>query len=134
MSSKWGLKEKLKKMEGFKKTFPTEAGNMAVNFFVDSFRKQGFEDKTILKWKPRKSKKDNAGRAILVKTGALRRSIRRGYTSWARTVISSLGLAYAKAHNYGEGRMPKRQFMGHSDKLDREITTKMKQKVDAIML
>lgn len=139
--SKWSLKEKLQKMEAFKVVFPVEAGNMAVNQFVGSFRDQGFTDQAIVKWKPRKSKKDDIGRAILVKTGALRRSIKRGYTSWVRTVIQSVGLVYAEVHNYGlkSGRgkgfnMPKRQFMGHSAKLDKDITVKMKSQVDKIML
>lgn len=98
--SKWGLKEKLQKMEAFKSTFPVEAGNIAVNHFVKSFRDQGFTDTSRMQWKPRKGGKD-PNRAILVKSGALRRSIKRGATSWNRTVIASVGVDYAKIHNEG---------------------------------
>ncbi len=55
--SKWGLKEKKAKMDAFKQTFPVEAGNMAVNHFVKSFRDQGFTDRSVMKWKPRKKTK-----------------------------------------------------------------------------
>jgi phage gpG-like protein len=133
MASKWGLKEKQAKVNVFKRTFPIEAGNMAVNHFVKSFKDQGFTDNNRMSWKSRKSKKDG-NRAILVKTGALRRSIRRAYTSWARTVIQTTGIIYAQRHNEGLKGMPKRQFMGKSGKLDKDIMDKMKVKMDAIMI
>jgi len=37
---------------------------------------------------------------------------------------------YASKHNQGEGKMPKRQFMGKSKYLDRRIFTKLKREYD----
>lgn len=95
-------------------------GNEAKNFFVNSWRLQGFEDRSVQKWTPRK-KQDNkrAGRAILVDSGDLRRSIiREPVNKTQLSVKISTDLPYAKVHNEGIGKMPKRQFMGDSYKLN----------------
>lgn len=95
-------------------------GNEAKNFFVNSFRLQGFEDKSVEKWKPRKTQtKRNIGRAILVQSGDLRRSIIRQPVNKANLSVKiSTDLVYAKVHNEGIGNMPKRQFIGNSYKLN----------------
>ena len=95
-------------------------GNEAKNFFVNSFRVQGFEDKSVDKWKPRKKQtKRNIGRAILVQSGDLRRSIIRQPVNKANLSVKiSTDLVYAKVHNEGIGKMPKRQFIGNSYKLN----------------
>ena len=95
-------------------------GNEANNFFVNSFRLQGFEDKSVEKWKPRKTQtKRNIGRAILVQSGDLRRSIIRQPVNKANLSVKiSTDLVYAKVHNEGIGNMPKRQFIGNSYKLN----------------
>jgi phage gpG-like protein len=102
-----------------------EIGNAAKSFFVENFRKQGFDDKNIEKWPKRKKterkgrgkyakgedgKRDKgmvrsvkAGRAILVKTGDLRRSIIRNPANRAALSVKiSTDLPYAKVHNNGE--------------------------------
>lgn len=95
-------------------------GNEAKNFFVNSFRLQGFEDRTVEKWKPRKKEtKRSIGRAILVKSGDLRRSIIRQPVNKANLSVKiSTDLVYAKVHNEGIGKMPKREFIGNSYKLN----------------
>lgn len=95
-------------------------GNEAKNFFVNSFRLQGFEDVNVQKWKPRKKQtKRNIGRAILVDSGDLRRSIIRQPVNKANLSVKiSTDLVYAKVHNEGIGKMPKRQFIGNSYKLN----------------
>ena len=95
-------------------------GNEAKNFFVNSFRLQGFEDRTVEKWKPRKKEtKRSIGRAILVKSGDLRRSIIREPVNKANLSVKiSTDLVYAKVHNEGIGKMPKREFIGNSYKLN----------------
>lgn len=100
-------------------------GNEAKNFFVNSFRKQGFEDRSVVKWKPRKKQdKKRAGRAILVDSGDLRRSIIREPVNKSQLQVKiSTDLPYAKIHNEGGmmkngGKMPKRQFIGDSYKLN----------------
>lgn len=74
------------------------AGVIAKNHFVMSFRNQGFTDESIEKWIARK--KADTGRAILVKSGALRRSIRVMNRGMFKVVIFS-NLPYAQIHNDG---------------------------------
>jgi phage gpG-like protein len=115
-------------------------GNEAKNHFVNSFRLQGFEDKTVEKWKPRKKKEAKgrgskksaaeagtvrsvkAGRAILVKSGDLRRSIRRESINKASLkVVIGTDVPYAKIHNEGfrgtEYVKPHRRFVDQGDKM-----------------
>jgi phage gpG-like protein len=99
-----------------------EIGNAAKSFFVENFRKQGFDDKSVTKWKPRKKDDKIAGRAILVKTGDLRRSIIRNPANRAALSVKiSTDLVYAARHNNGLKGMPKRQFMGDSYNLNESI-------------
>ena len=100
MASKWGLKEKLASLQKMKSTLPTVLGNKIKNFTMDAFRKQGWTDNGFERWKPRKKNKD-AGRAILVKTGKLRRSIKVRTANWTRVVVGSYGIDYAQIHNEG---------------------------------
>jgi len=110
------------------KKFVTVMGVEATKHFRGSFRKGGFTDDTLHKWQRRKNNRD-AGRAILVKTGRLKRSVqvvRRTLTSV--TIGSSGDLPYAVVHNdglrAGRGRgfkMPKRQFIGDSKQLERKL-------------
>jgi phage gpG-like protein len=95
-------------------------GNEAKNFFVNSWRLQGFDDRSVQKWTPRKKQdKKRAGRAILVDSGDLRRSIIREPVNKSQLSVKiSTDLPYAKVHNEGVGKMPKRQFMGDSYKLN----------------
>lgn len=99
-------------------------GNEAKNFFVASFRKQGFENRSVEHWKPRKKEDNRKGRAILVDSGDLRRSIIREPVNKSQLKVKiSTDLPYAKIHNEGGtmkngGKMPKRQFMGDSYKLN----------------
>lgn len=126
--------------------FVTIMGTDAKNHFVKSFRNQGFEDETIQKWQPRKRKSyrtrngrvvDDTNRAILVKTGDLRRSIRVISRSY-RTIVLGSDLPYAQIHNdglnglaYGKHpfKMPKRQFIGHSKKLIDKLRDKLDKRI-----
>jgi phage gpG-like protein len=76
-------------------------GQVAVNFFQDRFRAQAWTDRFAKRWQPRKPPdKKGRGRAILVKSGALRNSIH--VKTWNRNqVIVSAPKSYAAAHNEG---------------------------------
>jgi hypothetical protein len=117
--NKFNLKGIDKKARKAMEAAIVDVGNTAKVFFVDSFRKQGWDDKSVQKWKKRQlserkgrgSKKSadggvrsvKAGRAILVKTGDLRRSIKRNPANRAALSIKiSTDLPYAKVHNDGE--------------------------------
>jgi phage gpG-like protein len=122
----------LKRFEAQLPAVVSEMGAIGQNHFIGSFQKQGFENVTTEKWKPRKDTRMDRGkpnRAILVKSGALRRSIRRVPVGrYAVNIVSDM--PYAKIHNNGlTGRafgkysfkMPKRQFMGYSAKMNTKI-------------
>ncbi len=108
--NKFNLKGAEKKARKALENAVVEIGNTAKNFFVENFRKQGFDDKTVEKWKARKKKTyrtksgkvvDDTTRAILVKTGDLRRSIIRVPNRSALNVKIQTDLPYAKIHNEG---------------------------------
>jgi phage gpG-like protein len=95
---------------------PKRLGNEAVNHFKDNWRKQGFDNTTVQPWKSRKGGKD-PGRAILVKTGRLRRSFNMIVQSISRVFVEN-DAPYGIHHNYGTKKMPQRKFMGKSQNLD----------------
>jgi len=108
-------------------------GVLAANHFTTSFRNQGFTDESLQSWQPRKrTERSRMGnRAILVKSGRLRRSIRSKRFGFLAVKILT-DVPYASVHNNGErsgrGRgfkMPKRQFIGYSGVLNRKIIAKM---------
>jgi phage gpG-like protein len=148
-SNKFNLKQSEQKARKALEAAIVDVGNTAKVFFVESFRKQGFDDKTVQKWKPRKrttykTKRgkvvDDTTRAILVKTGDLRRSIIRNPANRAAlTVKISTDLVYAKVHNDGlrAGRgkgfnMPKRQFIGDSYNLNEKVKAVIVKRLDKV--
>lgn len=139
-----------------------EAGTVALNHFVRSFANQGFTDEGLNRWQRRdaagaiskrqrgrerngstkitlnKKGRQDTGRAILVKSGLLRRSLRKHRVGIFAIAITSSGKAarYAGVHNYGleAGRsphfkMPKRQFVGYSGMLNRKILVKFDRRI-----
>jgi phage gpG-like protein len=94
---------------------PKRIANTTLNHTVDNFRKQGFNDRVVQPWKPRKGGKD-PGRAILVKSGRMRRDFSQNVSF---TRIETVNNApYSKRHNNGDGKMPQRKFMGESEVLN----------------
>jgi phage gpG-like protein len=76
---------------------PGMLGNDAVNFFLDRFRQQAWLGYTTENWAARKQK---SKRALLVRSGYLRRSVRITRINGLTTFIGS-DAVYAKAHNEG---------------------------------
>jgi phage gpG-like protein len=129
--------------------FITVMGTDAKNHFVKSFRNQGFEDQTIQRWQPRKRTSyrtsngrvvDDTNRAILVKSGDLRRSVRVISKRYHSITLGS-DLPYAQIHNdglmgkaYGKYpfKMPKRQFIGHSRKLIDQLRMKLDKRIQNV--
>jgi len=146
--NKFNLKGAEKKARKALENAVVEIGNTAKNFFVENFRKQGFDDKTVQRWKPRKRTTyktksgkvvDDTTRAILVKTGDLRRSIIRVPNKAALNVKIQTDLIYAKVHNDGlrAGRgkgfkMPKRQFIGDSYNLNEKVKAVIVKRLDKV--
>ena len=152
-SNKFNLKQAEHKTRKAMEAAIVDVGNTAKVFFVDSFRKQGFDDKNVQKWKPRKRTSyttksgkvvDDTTRAILVKEGDLRRSIIRNPANRAALSIKiSTNLDYAKIHNDGlmgkafgkhPFKMPKRQFMGDSYNLNEKVKAVIVKRLDKIFL
>lgn len=104
----------------------------AERFHAENFRKEGFTDTSFTKWAPRKKQDKNpARRALLVKSGAMRRHATKG-TVRGKQVDFDFPLAYMRVHNEGgkAGRgkgftMPKRQYVGRSAELERRIERKV---------
>jgi phage virion morphogenesis protein len=133
---KFKFKAKLRKLSKMKGQLTTKLSNQAVVHFKDNFRKSGFVDASLQPWKPRKpNAKRNRGRAILVDTGDLRRSI-KVIRKTTREIRIGSDPVYAKVHNYGlragRGRgfkMPKRKFMGNSKSLENAMRKKINSEI-----
>lgn len=110
---------------------PNMLGNDAVNFFKDSFKNQGWLGNSFTPWRPRKAvtrwgkTPRNKGRAILVDSGRLRRSIR--ITS-VRSMAVTIGtdVPYARAHNEGIRLGMIQQVKAHTRKITKLSTVQGK--------
>lgn len=92
------LQQKLKKAVS---KLPTVLVNEAVNWTKDNFDRQGFPGSSFQKWKERKANAArNKGRAILVDTARLKRSIRKIEVAPLQATFGT-NVPYARAHNYG---------------------------------
>ena len=113
----------IKKLESKKSSLPKILANSTKKFFLASWEKQGWDDNGITKWAPRKKNKKAIGRAVLVKSGALRRAVNASLKSATFDSIKfGVDLPYAQIHNDGlpmknGKRMPKRKYMGDSASL-----------------
>tara|TARA_R110002012_G_scaffold271164_3_gene456357 strand:- start:2191 stop:2613 length:423 start_codon:yes stop_codon:yes gene_type:complete len=113
-----------------KNNVPKIIGERARRFFELSFRKQGFTDTGFSKWKRRKREtKRSIGKNILSNTGMLKNSIRRTKTTKKQIRISSVGIPYANIHNQGIGKMPKRQFIGNSETLEKGLQKRIEYEI-----
>ncbi len=130
------------------------------NFIKANFAKQGFQGSSLEKWKPRKTT-DKRGRDLTRyrtnrkgKKGALtkfgkrnkgNRPILTGYASAGNKLRRSIKAnaqhnkvtwssykAYAKRHNEGLDGMPKRQFMGKSPQLEKNIERMLTKQFDKL--
>jgi phage gpG-like protein len=140
------FKEKLEEFKKFKQTAPRAVGEITANFFQDNFTKQGFDDNGVNPWTnvqrrmsgtdaykyPKKKDLGRRTRAILVKSGRMRRDIRVRQATWNRTTIATM-VKYASYHNEGTKNIPKRKFMGHSRSLERKQKAYLINKSDAIL-
>lgn len=100
------IKEMERRFRAALTRLPAIAGNEVVNFALDNFKRQSWMGNREERWKPRKNPtkwgqapKRN-GRAILMDSGRLRRSIRVIRTT-ADMVVVGTDVPYARAHNEG---------------------------------
>lgn len=140
-------------------TLPRRAAVLAVNFSKQRFRDQSWVDNNTEPWKKRRpgwktESRKRQGRAVLVDSGRLKRSIRTTFVSDSMAMIGT-DAPYAQAHNDGfrgkvsqqvrahtrntrNGRslvkahtrnirmnLPRRRFIGASAILDKQIERMM---------
>ncbi len=86
-----------RKLQQSVKKLPRAVGNEAVNFALDNFKDQAWNGNP---WPKRKRNKD-PGRALLIKSGRLRRGLRIISSSDSRVSVGVLGVPYARIHNDG---------------------------------
>ncbi|MCC7223870.1 MAG: phage virion morphogenesis protein [Chitinophagales bacterium] len=86
----------------FRKNRLRFVGTIAVGFFKDDiFKAGGFIDNGLQKWIERKNQSTKKKRALLIYTGALRRSMRILRLSGNSITVGSQGIRYAQIHNTG---------------------------------
>lgn len=133
------LKDKQKQVEKMVYEFTDVMAVDAKNHFKKSFELGGFVDKVLDPWAKRKSKKDDSGRAILVKSSELKDSIMTEPIREGVRVTSDKD--YAKIHNEGGTgsawgkytfKMVKRQFIGYSERLKMNLRQKIKRRIARI--
>jgi phage gpG-like protein len=144
------LAQELKQLQ---RDAPRYIGELGVNHFNENFQRQGFVDDSLQPWDPRDPDRDE-GRAVLFKSGTLRRSIRVVRRS-SEQVVWGTDVKYAKVHNEGGDiqvkahlrrgrkgdehpiraymyRAKQRQFMGQSKQLTRKIEQYLDDRLKAI--
>ncbi len=130
----FNFKKKIAEFKAMKRSLPIKIGNLAKNHFVASFRNQGFTDRALNPWAVRKNsnrsdRRTTRKRAILVKTGHLRRSIKVQKARFSSIEIGYRGVPYGVYHNQGSGNLPQRQFMGKSYVLNQKIRRTIKKHI-----
>lgn len=149
-----------------KRDFVSYSAVTALNFFIDSFQKQGFTNSSFEPW-PKRNNDTRPGGALLVKSANLRNSLRIMDRSSAAILFGS-NSPYAKIHNEGGTinvtltkkarkffwfmyyatndsrykwmaiskkdhltiKIPKRQFIGHSETLMSNLETWFKNEIE----
>jgi phage gpG-like protein len=94
------LAASIRSIEDILKKLPDWAGREAVNFYKDSFTRQAYIDNKVSKWAKRAGKQPKKSRAILVQSGALRRSLR--YKVSGNRIVVFTDVPYAQVHNEGQ--------------------------------
>ena len=125
---------KIREFQLAKRNLPVQIGNIAKRHFLKGFRDGGFTDEALEPWQARKRRDRNPKpRAILVKSGHLRKSIRVRVANFNLIEIGAYGVPYAVFHNTGAGKMPKRKFIGQSATLSRNIMKRIDKEIKNIL-
>jgi phage gpG-like protein len=118
-------------------SFLKEAEKEVIKESDDAFKKQGWTDTTFQRWKSRKRSSRTGGyiqdqfRPILIKTGKLRNSIKILFRGKLGFTFGT-NVPYASYHNEGTSKLPKRQFIGISNRLRDLLITKLENKIKNI--
>lgn len=144
--SKFGFDRVKKNMAQVRAELPPVLGSTAQNFFLSSFRYQGFEE-GAQKWKevkrrmpdqpeykyPKKKGLSRRTKPILSMTGRLRRAVSTSLREATWKIIRFVvDVPYAEYLNEGTDKMAKRQYIGKSEILDKKIKEKIEKVVNGI--
>jgi phage gpG-like protein len=147
MATQFDFKRIQVKLKQAEKGLSLSLANIAKNSFLDNFKDQGFNGK---KWqevqrrtagtKAFAGNKDRGKRtrAILQGKGSgrLRRDVANSVNNGVKNSELSYTLIvanpYASYHNDGTAKIPKRQFVGMTPKLNRQILSKINEKLSKI--
>ena len=103
---------------------PAKAATVAINFSQDRFLLQNWVDSSRAPWVKRKAekwgRKARKGRALLVDSGRLRRSIRRTEIGEDYAIIGT-DVPYARVHNEGYKGNIKQTVKAHTRKISRKM-------------
>lgn len=137
--SKFNFDTVLKNIEQTKRELPKKLANMTQNYFVLSWKKQGFDNKD---WKevkrripgtpefkyPMKKGLSRRTKPIGVQSGELRRRVANSVivADWDRIKLL-VDLPYAEAFNGGTEHQAARPFMGQTDDLTGKQTKMIEQ-------
>ena len=140
MNNKFEFEKVIEALEKAKVDIPQKISNLGRNFFVQSFVKQGFTDEAFEPWEevkrrepgtpeymyPKKKDPGRRTRKILFGNARTGNRLWRGVGNCERShsweqIVWGIDVPYAEYHNEGDGKIPKRHFMGHSAELDRKI-------------
>lgn len=122
-----------------KRKIPLRLANDIQRHFLKGFRRGGGStDASIGGWKPRKhsrsarERKRSVGRALLVRSGKMRSDIKKRKISFNKTIVGTRSIPYAGYINEGTSKMPKREFIGNSRVLERQIEQKLLKEFDKV--
>lgn len=118
------MKKDFRQLKQFIAALPKLASNAYENFIQDNFEAESFEDVRVKKW-PKRKGKERGRRKLLVKSGALRRSLNsRMYKRPKRIeIIFSSNLPYAKIHNEGGSFQKSTTVRGHRRRTKRGVVS-----------
>lgn len=89
-----------RELKKFLSTLAREVSDMAVEEFKENFRRGGYRsDGGLVKWKERTGDKKGKKRALLIKSGRLKRGIRARPEELTAVVVNDV--PYAEIHNSG---------------------------------
>jgi phage gpG-like protein len=105
--NKFQFRRVVQNVEKLKRTLPNLLANQAQTFFAQSWKKKGWDDNGVKLWEKRDDTgKKSEGRALLVKSGKLRRAVEQSIRVKSFDKIQLVvALPYASVHNEGYNGM-----------------------------
>lgn len=135
--------QKQRKANQMKSTLHRWIGIYAKNWFFKGFRQSGGQtDDSSGGWEVRKKEPKGRRRNILTgRKSHLKNSIGIIKSTFHTIIVGSTGIIYARIHNEGltgkawgkhSFKMPKREFIGKSTKLESDIKKRIKKEMNLI--